>query len=270
MSNIQSNRSLRATLMSAREKRRAALVPYLTAGDPHLGVTAELLHALSEGGADLIELGVPFSDPVADGPTLQAAAERALSQGTHLQGIFAMLSQARRAGLTTPVILFSYLNPLLQAHTRLVDTFAEAKAAGCDGLLLVDVPLEASVEPFAQARAAQLECISLCAPTTSAARRAQINALQPDAVYAIARLGITGAQQDLDPALGAYLEQLRQEFTAPLMVGFGVSTGAHVAQLREHVDGIVCGSALVGHLTPVPDAQKAEAAYAFMRGLAGE
>lgn len=267
MSHVAFSRSLRAVLMAAREKRQAALVPYLTAGDPHLGVTAELLHALSEGGADLIELGVPFSDPVADGPTLQAAAERALAQGVHLRGIFDMLSQARRDGLTTPVILFSYLNPLLQRHGRLEETFAEAKAAGCDGLLLVDVPLEAAVEPFAQARAAQLESISLCAPTTSAARRAQINALQPDAVYAIARLGITGAQQHLDPALGTYLEHLRQEFTAPLMVGFGVSTGEHVSQLREHVDGIVCGSALVGHLATVPDARKAEAAYAFMRAL---
>jgi tryptophan synthase alpha chain len=259
-------------LNQALAQKKAALIPYITAGDPDLDTSREILHALSAGGADLIEVGVPFSDPIADGPTLQAAAERALAQHTHLAGIFAMVKQARQEGLTTPLILFSYLNPLYRKYPQasLEKVFSEAREAGFNGLLLVDVPLEAAQEPFAAARRAGLETIALCAPTTSIQRQAVLNALTPDAVYAIARLGITGARQQLDADLIPRLQHLQHQLCAPVMVGFGVSTPEQVAQLRPHVGGIVCGSALVQVIAEAPPAQKAERAYAFMQSLKGE
>lgn len=258
-------------LEQALVKKKAALIPYITAGDPDLDTTREILHALSAGGADIIELGVPFSDPIADGPTLQAAAERALAQQTHLEGIFTLVQQARQEGLTTPLILFSYLNPLYCKYPNapLTQVFSEASAAGFNGLLMVDVPLEAARVPFENAHEAGLETLALCAPTTSIQRQATLNALNPDAVYAIARLGITGARQHLDTDLIPRLRRLQNQLCAPVMVGFGVSTPEQVAQLRPHVAGIVCGSALVQHIADAPVGKKAEAAYGFMQALAG-
>lgn len=265
-------------LQAARQRGRAALIPYITAGDPDLRVTEDILHALSEGGAEIIELGVPFSDPVADGPTLQAAAERALAAGTNLSGILEMVARVRQQGLETPIVLFSYFNPLYRLsrvrQQSLTATLREAKTAGIDGLLLVDVPVGSLADtdndnPFAAAKAAQLERIGLCAPSLSAQRLKQLRALNPEAVYAIARLGITGAQQHLDADLIPRLQALQQRVQAPVMVGFGVSKAEHVAALENHVAGIVCGSALVAHLAAHAPAQQAEAAYGFMRGLRG-
>lgn len=264
--------TIQKILNHALSQKKAALIPYITAGDPDLDTSREILHALSAGGADIIEVGVPFSDPIADGPTLQAAAERALAQHTHLAGIFAMVKQARKEGLTTPLILFSYLNPLYRKYPEasLEKVLSEAHEAGFNGLLLVDVPLEAARVPFAEARRAGLETIALCAPTTSIQRLAVLNALSPDAVYAIARLGINGARQALDADLIPRLQLLHHQLCAPVMVGFGVSNSEQVAQLRPHVGGIVCGSALVQAIAEAAPGHKAERAYQFMKNLSGE
>lgn len=226
-----------------REEDRAAFIPFLVAGDPDLDTTGELLHALARGGADLIELGVPFSDPIADGPTNQAASVRALAAGTKLSGILELVARERRA-LGVPVVLFTYFNPV---YRRGVETFAEqASASGVDGVLCVDLPPEEAEEELIPAlRARAIDTVFLLAPTSTKDRIKSVAGASTGFVYYVSRTGVTGAREALSPTLLKEAKKLRKKLDLPLAVGFGISTPEQVEAVAGVADGVVVGSALV-------------------------
>jgi tryptophan synthase alpha chain len=224
---------------------RRALIPYLTAGYPDAAGTAVILDAFADAGADIIELGVPFSDPVADGPTIQRASYRAVEQGTTLAIVLDDLA-AFRARSDTAVVLFSYLNPLLAYG---IERFvADAASAGAAGILVTDLPAGSDPEVEALLEASPLALVRLLAPTTPPARISAIAERAQGFLYYIARLGVTGARQELRAELGAEIAALRALTSVPVAVGFGISTAAQAAAAGEHADGVVVGSALTDAL----------------------
>jgi len=228
---------------ACRRQKRAAFIPYLTAGDPDLKTTGELLDALAAAGADLIELGVPFSDPIADGPVNQRAAYRALGSGTTLSGILRLIDRKRDA-LGTPIVLFTYFNPI---HARGVATFAEqAAASGVDGVLCVDLPPDEAEEELIPAlREQAIDTIFLLAPTSTPERVRKVARASTGFVYYVSRTGVTGVQEQLSPGLAAEVRLVRRRLKQPLAVGFGISTPEQVAAVGRLADGVVVGSALV-------------------------
>lgn len=236
----------------AREERRAALIGYLTAFDPSRRGSLDRLFAACEAGLDVLELGVPFSDPTADGPTIQAAMSRALAGGATLSGTLAIAAEVR-ARFDLPIVLFSYFNPLL-AHgpEHLVE---EAAAAGCDALLVVDLPPEHAEVLRAPARARGLDWIGLVAPTSTQERRTRVLSSSSGFVYAVSLTGVTGAPLDVeDPRLHAGLAALRAATPLPIAVGFGVRRAEDVRALARHADGVIVGSALVEAAERGPEA----------------
>lgn len=226
-----------------RLEKRAAFVPYLTAGDPDLKRSAELLDALVAGGADIIELGVPFSDPIADGPVNQRAAVRALEAGTNLSRILELVA-AKRERLGVPIVLFSYFNPI---HVRGVEEFADqARSSGVDGLLCLDLPPEeARAELIPAMREKGVDTIFLLAPTSTKAREKQVAAASTGFVYYVSRTGVTGVKAELADELLREAKRLRRRVRLPLAVGFGISTPEQVEAVSKVADGVVVGSALV-------------------------
>jgi tryptophan synthase alpha chain len=229
-----------------RAERRAAFIPFLMAGDPDLETTERLLAALAEGGADLIELGVPFSDPIADGPVNQRAAARALAAGATLSGVLELVAR-NRDRLGVPVVLFSYFNPI---HARGVERFAEqAAASGVDGVLCVDLPPEeAAAEVTPALAAAGVDPVFLLAPTSDRERIAAVDRAGAGFVYYVSRTGVTGERAELAPELVRGVKRARRRLHLPLAVGFGISTPAQVAAVGEIADGVVVGSALVAEV----------------------
>lgn len=258
--------SLHHKLTQLQAKGKTALIPYITAGDPDLDTTRQLLFALTEAGADVIELGVPFSDPIADGPVIQRAAERALLQGTSLGQILEMVAEVRAAGLTTPLVLFSYYNPIYRYGLQ---AFAEkAAAVGASAVLVVDLIPEAAGDFRAAVGEAGLETVFLVAPTTDPARLAEIDAASTGCIYYVSRTGVTGARAEVAQNLGAELDALRAQLQQPLIVGFGISQPEHVRALRGHAAGVVVGSALVDVIAQSPDPETAvQNAANMMRAL---
>ncbi|MFW6078770.1 MAG: tryptophan synthase subunit alpha [Gemmatimonadota bacterium] len=239
---------------------RRALVPYLTAGYPAPDATAELLDRLARAGADVIELGVPFSDPLADGPTIQRASQRALEQGVTLRWTLDALT-AFRADHDTPVVLFTYLNPLLAyGGERFVD---DALACGADGVLVTDLPLGGDPDLERTLAASRLSLIRLIAPTTTPDRALAIAAEAQGFVYYISRTGVTGARAELRRGLTEEVMRLRGAAGVPIAVGFGISTPEQAAEVARVADGVVVGSALIDAL----DRGGADAAESFIRRL---
>jgi tryptophan synthase alpha chain len=223
---------------------RSAFIPFLMAGDPDLETTAALLEALAAGGADLIELGVPFSDPIADGPVNQRAAARALAAGTKLSGILQLVAR-HRDRLAVPIVLFTYVNPIL---ARGIERFAEqAAASGVDGVLCVDLPPEeAERELLPALRAQGVDTIFLLAPTSTRERVQRVAEASSGFVYYVSRTGVTGERAELPPELPREIKRLRRRLRRlPVAVGFGVSTPAQVAAVGDLADAVVVGSALV-------------------------
>ena len=225
------------------EEGRAAFIPFLMAGDPDLETTARLMEALVAGGADVVELGVPFSDPIADGPVNQRAAMRALRSGTHLDDVLRLVARQRDA-LGVPIVLFTYFNPL---HARGLERFAEqAAASGVDGVLCVDLPPEEGERELAPAlRQHGVDTICLLAPTSTRDRVARVAESASGFVYYVSRTGVTGEREALPPDLAREIKRLRRKVELPVAVGFGVSTPEQVAAVAEIADGVVVGSALV-------------------------
>ena len=224
-------------------ERRAAFIPFLMAGDPSLAATPDQMAALAAGGADIVELGVPFSDPIADGPVNQRAAVRALAAGTKLSGILELVAR-HRDRLQVPVVLFTYYNPI---YARGVERFAEqAAASGVDGVLCVDLPPEeAEGELVPALRSRGVDTIFLLAPTSTRERIARVAAASSGFVYYVSRTGVTGERAALPADLVRDVKRLRRRLQLPLAVGFGISSPAQVAALGEVADGVVVGSALV-------------------------
>lgn len=224
---------------------RTALIPYITAGYPSPDATPGLLDALVRAGADIIELGVPFSDPVADGPTIQRASQRALEEGVTLPWTIEALRDFRTRH-DTPVVLFSYLNPIL--GYGLERFLADAAAAGAQGILITDLPVGGDDAMEALFEDSGLALIRLVAPTTPPARFSEIAARAQGFLYYIARLGVTGAGGTMRDELGAELAVMHELTDVPIAVGFGVSTAAHAAKLAGVADGVVVGSAVIDAL----------------------
>lgn len=224
------------------KEKRAAFIPFLMAGDPSLSATGEYLEALVEGGADLIELGVPFSDPIADGPVNQRAAVRALAAGTKLSGILQLIAR-QRDRLGVPIVLFTYYNPL---HSRGVARFAEqAAASGVDGVLCVDLPPEEGGELVTALAEHGVDSIFLLAPTSTPERVEKVAQCSTGFVYYVSRTGVTGERERLPPELVQEVRKLRKKLAQPLAVGFGLSTPQQVAEVARIAQGVVVGSALV-------------------------
>ncbi len=241
------------------ERGELGLVAYITAGDPTLETTEQIVLAIEQAGADIVELGVPFSDPIADGPTIQRASERALRSGTTLAGILALVRRLREK-TEVPLVLFSYFNPVLQMG---VERFAEqAAAAGADGVLLTDLtPEEAGpVRPVLRARG--LDTVFLAAPTSTPERLRRLAESSTGFLYLISRTGVTGAREQLPAELPELIRRVRQMTTLPLAVGFGISQPGHVSVLGKLADAAVVGSALVDELERAPTAEAAIAAIA--------
>jgi tryptophan synthase alpha chain len=225
------------------EQRRAAFIPYLTGGDPDLPRSADLLAALVDGGADIIEVGVPFSDPIADGPVNQRAAMRSLESGTTVAGILDLVAR-HRSRSEVPVVLFSYFNPIL---SRGVEGFAEQAAdSGVDGVLCVDLPPNEAAREYTPAlRQHAIDTVFLLAPTSTRDRVREVAREATGFVYYVSRTGVTGVQERLAAELGRQVKRLRRRLRQPLVVGFGLSSPEQVATVGSITDGVVIGSALV-------------------------
>ncbi|SDS40956.1 tryptophan synthase, alpha chain [Halopseudomonas litoralis] len=222
---------------------RKALIPYFTAGDPNPEMTLPLMHELVEAGVDVIELGIPFSDPMADGPVIQLAMERALAHDVSLRDVLDMVRAFRTTNQTTPVVLMGYLNPMERMGYQ---AFAEQAAdAGIDGVLTVDLPPEEAEEVVPLFREYGLDCIFLLAPTTTLARARKICELASGYVYYVSLKGVTGSAALNVTEVAEKLEQLRTVTDLPIGVGFGIADGASAAAVGAVADGVVVGSVLV-------------------------
>ena len=228
-----------------RLERQPGLVTYTTAGDPDLMRSAEILHALDRAGADVLEVGVPFSDPLADGPVIQRAAERALAAGGTLRSVLSMVESERRR-LSAPVVLFSYANPILRMG---LGPFAErAAAAGVDGVLMLDLPIEEADEARDALAAWGLDTIFLLSPTTTDARIRKAAEIGRGFLYGISRLGVTGARDQVASGAAALVRRIRAHTDMPVALGFGISRPEHVAEVTTYADAAVVGSALVARI----------------------
>ena len=248
-----------------RKQQRKAFVAYLTAGDPHPAQTVELVLALERGGADLIELGVPFSDPIADGPVIQRASDRALRAGTKLSRILEIVREIRCYS-QIPLLLFSYLNPLLRYGFEKLA--ADAAEAGTDGVLLTDLCVEEAEEPVRKLRKAGLDTVFLAAPTSTDQRLRLVAEHSTGFVYLVSRTGVTGEQSSLSDAAAPLTQKMRRLTGLPLAVGFGISTPEQVAEIASVADGVVVGSALVRQIEKhAADAGLVNQLEEFMRQL---
>lgn len=231
------------TFSSLRTQQRKGLVTFIMAGDPDMARCEQLLMALPEAGADIIEIGMPFSDPMADGPTIQAAGLRALETGTKLRDVIALVSRFRRTHAQTPIILMGYYNPV---HHYGIDRFClHATQAGVDGVILVDLPPEEEEEFVAVAEPHDLKLIRLIAPTTDDARLAKLTAHAGGFLYYIAVAGVTGTKSADNASLTARVHHIAERVSLPIAVGFGIRTPAQAAATASCCDAVVVGSALV-------------------------
>jgi tryptophan synthase alpha chain len=239
------------------------IIAYITAGDPSLDATLKFVLALAEAGADVIELGIPFSDPLADGPTIQRASERALKVGTTLAGVLDLVRRIRQSSLPgndVPLILFGYYNPIFQMG---VEKFAAAaRAAGADGVLVTDLTPEESVDYRRILAAHHLDTVFLGAPTSTDERLARIAAVTSGFLYLISRTGVTGAKDSLPDDLPTLLRRARAVTNLPIAVGFGISLPGHVSLLGGLADAAVVGSALVSEIENAKSIDDASAALA--------
>jgi tryptophan synthase alpha chain len=249
----------------AHAEKRAALIVFVTAGDPDLRTTAELVPALADAGADVVELGVPHSDPIAEGPTIQASSFRALQQGTTLAAILEVCREVRAAS-EVPLVLMGYLNNVLAfGEERLVEACA---AVGVDGLIVADVPFEEAAALQAASEAKGVQRILLVAPTSPPDRVVQIASRSAGFVYCISVTGVTGARAHLPPDLENLVKRIKRITPKPVAVGFGISTPDHAASVARMADGVIVGSALVQRIGAAASSEDAlDSATRFVRSL---
>lgn len=251
-------------LAALAQSGRKALVTFITAGDPDLPTTCETILTLEAAGADIIELGVPFSDPMADGPTIQLSSERALAAGTSLKAILETVRSVRTR-TDIPIILMGYLNPV---HAYGYERFCcDAVSAGVDGVLLVDMPPEESGEFLPRAEAHGLDVIFLLTPTSDQARIDTVNRLGRGFIYYVTVTGVTGARQEVSSTLSRELETICSKTTLPVMAGFGISTPEQAANVADLADGVVVGSAIVKLFQHNSGAQLQQEVHSFVSTL---
>jgi tryptophan synthase alpha chain len=241
-----------------------ALVTFVTAGDPDLATTEQVVLELERAGSDLIELGVPFSDPMADGPTIQLSSERALASGTTLPGILALVRRLR-VRTQVPIVLMGYFNPIFAYGPERFA--ADAAAAGVDGLLVVDLPPEEAAELQVATDQHGLDFIFLLTPTSDQSRVDAVNRLGRGFIYYVSVAGVTGARSEVADTLAARVSSVRSELSLPLVVGFGISTPEQAAQVAKVADGVVVGSALVKYFERYQGAELLQELGGFVAAL---
>jgi len=228
-----------------RARGEVALVPFLTAGDPDLATTEALVLAMAEAGADVIEIGVPFSDPIADGPTIQRASQRAIASGTTLRGVFEMVKRLRPR-IDVPLLLMGYANNFLTMGS---ERFAEsAREAGVDAAIVVDLPLEEGAEFFAVCREAGIDTVMLAAPTSKPERIERLVAESRGFIYYVSLTGVTSARESLAEGIEQGVRGIQQHGSLPVCVGFGISSPEHAERVGQYADGVVVGSAIVDRI----------------------
>ena len=254
-----------AAFARARDERRTALIPFLTSGYPTLRQSEELILATIRGGADIVEIGVPFSDPLADGATVQRTSQVALANGVRLADCLKLVFRLRAAGVTTPLVFMGYYNPILQYG---IETFAsDAAAAGLDGAIVPDLPAEESDDLLAAFRRHGRDLIFILAPTSTEARIEDVAERATGFVYCVSLTGVTGGRRVL-PDLSTYLHRVRSRINLPIAIGFGISTPEHVRQVGDVAEGAVIGSALIDAIDESPPDEQPATAEAFLRHLA--
>jgi tryptophan synthase alpha chain len=253
------------TFSALKQQGKKGIIPFVTAGDPDLASTEKLLIALSQAGATLIELGVPFSDPMADGPVIQRASERALKHNFGLEELLDTAARARQR-IDTPIILFSYYNPLLQFGLKRIAR--ATKDAGLDGILVTDLTPEESGEFEAELRANDLNMIFLIAPTSTDERLRLVAKHASGFIYAVSRAGVTGARSSVSAEAEKLVNRMREFSELPIAVGFGISNAQQVADVGRYADAVVVGSAIVAEMERLIDAPDiAQRIGAFVTGL---
>ncbi|MFO1245754.1 MAG: tryptophan synthase subunit alpha [Ramlibacter sp.] len=257
------------TLQALQTQGRKALIPYVTAGFPFADVTPELMHAMVDAGADIIELGVPFSDPMADGPVIQKAGEKALALGIGTAQVLAMVREFRQRNATTPVVLMGYANPVERYDLKHgADAFVrDAAAAGVDGVLIVDYPPEECEDFSARLKAQGLDLIFLLAPTSTDARMALVGRLASGYVYYVSLKGVTGAGHLDTAAVEQMLPRIRTHVSVPVGVGFGIRDANTAKAVGRVADAVVIGSRIIQLIEDQPRAKVAPVAAAFLREI---
>jgi tryptophan synthase alpha chain len=251
---IQFTTRVRRKFEELAKKSELGLIAYVTAGDPSIEGTHEIILRMAQAGADVIELGIPFSDPVADGPTIQRASERALRSGTTLERVIRLVETLRKK-TEIPIVLFGYFNPILQMG---LDKFAKkASEAGADGVLVTDMTPEESAEYCDKMHAGGLDTIFLAAPTSTDERLKRIAACSSGFLYAVSRTGVTGAKDSLPDELPTMVRRIRKFTQLPVAVGFGISVAAQVTVLGGIADAVVVGSSLVSEIEKAPSVGEA-------------
>jgi tryptophan synthase alpha chain len=257
------------TFAALKSQGRKALIPYVTAGDPFSDATPQIMQALADGGADVIELGVPFSDPMADGPVIQAAGERALARGIGLPQVLEMVERFRRHNALTPVVLMGYANPIERYEQRNGEgAFAKAaRRAGVDGLIVVDYPPEECESFAARLKAQELDLIFLLAPTSTEERMQQVGRVASGFVYYVSLKGVTGSGALDTAAVAAMLPRIRRHVSLPIGVGFGIRDAASAQAVGRVADAVVIGARLVQLLQEQSRDNVATAARDFVAGI---
>ena len=257
------------TLKALKAQGRKALIPYVTAGFPFADVTPELMHSMVQAGADIIELGVPLSDPSADGPVIQKAGDKALALGIGMVQVLDMVRSFRQTDTQTPVVLMGYANPVERYDLKFgKDSFIrDAAAAGVDGVLIVDYPPEECVDFAAKLRAHQMDLIFLLAPTSTSERMQQVAQVASGYVYYVSLKGVTGSGALDTDAVEAMLPRIREHVHIPVGVGFGIRDAATAQAIGRVADAVVIGSKIIQLIDPQPRDQVAPVAAAFLRDI---
>lgn len=266
MTEIAANTRIATAFAKARSENRAALMPFMTVGYPTLAASKELILAIAAGGADLIELGIPFSDPLADGATVQRASQIALDHGASLASGFELAEFARAHGVEIPLVFMGYVNPFFQYG---IDRLAEdMQRIGIDGIIIPDLPMEESDDFRLPLGANGIDFIYMAAPTSTDRRLAQVAERASGFVYCVSVTGVTGARSNLADNLAPYIARVREQVPVPLAIGFGISTPEHVRQASSIGDGVVMASAMIDYLDTLPLDDRPAAATRFVREFA--
>jgi tryptophan synthase alpha chain len=253
------------TWQQLRETARTAIIPFVTIGFPSLEDTLSIIPAIEAAGADIIELGIPYSDPLADGPTIQAASFRAIQQGATTQTCLDTVKQLRRIGVSVPLVLMGYYNPIIAYG---VERFAaDCAKAEVDGCIIPDLPPEEQSAIRAAFKPVGISIINLLAPTSTNHRMALACGDSDGFIYCVSVAGVTGARENLPPGLPDFLDRVREYTSLPLVVGFGVSEKRHVVKIGKHAEGAVVGSALINVIDSSPPGERAERAAEFIARL---
>jgi tryptophan synthase alpha chain len=257
-----------STFADLRQSSQTGILPFVTAGFPHMNITEEIVVALAEAGANGFEIGVPYSDPLADGPTVQHSSQVSLRNGTKVRDCIDLVRRLRERGVTVPLVLMGYYNPIVRYGVERY--VADATAAGADGFIVPDLPAEESDPLHAACRKYGRDLVYFVAPTSTDELIGQVARRASGFIYCASVKGVTGARDQMSMSLGEYLDRVRAKTDVPLVVGFGVSRPEHVVEIGQHADGAIIASAMLNYLEDFPEDRHPERAVHYLRYMRGE